>query len=483
MSFAQTITIMPVPGSQVQVSQQFEGARLMGLQIDPKNPFRIDFLANQGQDVVIGEYGKKEYLKLIKYFMSALTVPNQDQWVNLSPYESKRIVSNDLSLTKMGRDLLAQDYLLKQLTASLMYPEKEIGQKFWKEVYAKIRAQYGANVHVPVNTFNKVWIMPETAVLYEHGNQVWVVKSSLNVMLEEDYLALEKNQISPALVKEGVRGSSAIGSKIIRDVVIPIIKKEVNEGKNFAVLRQIYNAIILATWYKTTLKNSILTKVYADKSKIKGIDQNQKAANDRIYEQYLKAFKKGVYNYIKEEADPLTGQIIPRKYFSGGFESRAMTTVIKKGSSPAQLSALAGSAAIRSFNQNAAQTVGIRVRFRNWLLPIAAAATLLIAPSLAHAQTQTALEQVSADSGSQVTFAITPEMQATNDLLSQFSVLPSAEQQDIESDDNTTDEEGSNVAAPSVSSTPILPPNQSPKLLPSITIDSLHAQGLSRILQ
>jgi tetratricopeptide (TPR) repeat protein len=41
---------------------------------------------------------------------------------------------------------------------------------------------------------------------------------------------------------------------------------------------------------------------------------------DRIYQRYLRAFKKGVYNIIKEEVDPLTQEEIPRKYFSGGFK-------------------------------------------------------------------------------------------------------------------------------------------------------------------
>ena len=37
-----------------------------------------------------------------------------------------------------------------------------------------------------------------------------------------------------------------------------------------------------------------------------------------IYQRYLQAFKKGAYNYIKEEQDPITQQPAPRKYFSGG---------------------------------------------------------------------------------------------------------------------------------------------------------------------
>ena len=38
-----------------------------------------------------------------------------------------------------------------------------------------------------------------------------------------------------------------------------------------------------------------------------------------IQAKYLKALKKGVYNYVKEEEDPISNEVIPRKYFSGGF--------------------------------------------------------------------------------------------------------------------------------------------------------------------
>ena len=74
----------------------------------------------------------------------------------------------------------------------------------------------------------------------------------------------------------------------------------------------------MATWYKNALKESLLGKVYADKSKVQGVDQNPKN-NEAIYRNYLSAFKKGVYNYIREDTDHYTNQIIPRKYFAGGF--------------------------------------------------------------------------------------------------------------------------------------------------------------------
>jgi CheY-like chemotaxis protein len=79
----------------------------------------------------------------------------------------------------------------------------------------------------------------------------------------------------------------------------------------------VYSSMLLAAWYKRSLKESLLGKVYANKAKVKGIDQDPKA-NEEIYQQYLKAFKKGVFNYIKEDVDRYTHEAIPRKYFSGG---------------------------------------------------------------------------------------------------------------------------------------------------------------------
>ncbi|MBF0511852.1 MAG: hypothetical protein HQL13_05940 [Candidatus Omnitrophica bacterium] len=320
--------------------------------------------------------------------------------INLSPYEKDRIIPHSFGLTEMGRDLLAEDYILKQITASLIYPEDKTGQKFWKRVYEEAQRKFGMT-NVPVNTFNKVWIVPEKAVVYENAKAgtAYVVESQLKVMLEEDYLALkkqlpltpsltkegERNMIPSLFLKEGVRRSSneinALGSRIVREIVIPKLTQEVNEGKNFALLRQVYNSLILATWYKKKIKDSIINQVYADKNKVAGVGyaqsltplpngmqkgtgscfskfgfvipakagiQNQSfnkihikldsrfRGNDSrrngndiefIYERYLQAFKKGVFNYIKEDHDLLTQEIIPRKYFSGGmFLSFAMSS-------------------------------------------------------------------------------------------------------------------------------------------------------------
>jgi tetratricopeptide (TPR) repeat protein len=314
---------LTAPGVMVHLSPEFTPAHLVGITIHPDNALQFDFLIHRGDDPLSDDQKKEEYNKLVKYFLASLTIPEKDQWVNLSPYEKNRIIKDDFGKTEMGRDLLAQDYILKQITSSLIYPEDSLGKKFWDRIYERAWKEYGTT-NVPVNTFNKVWIIPDEALVYESGNTAYVLRNHLKVMLEEDYLSLEKHSGTMASYGSAPRnGVHSIGSQIIREIILPELEKEVNTGKNFANLRQIYSGMILATWYKHALKESLLGKIYADQTKVKGVDQDPKV-NEQIYQQYLKAFKKGVFNYIKEEMISVPGMpskeqgIFPRKYFSGG---------------------------------------------------------------------------------------------------------------------------------------------------------------------
>jgi len=323
---------LPNPGQMVPLSPGFIPAVVRGIKIHPDNPLKFDFIIDSGDSNLKGEDLKDESEKLIRYFLSALTLPEDELWVNLSPYEKDRIIPNELGSTELGRDLLAQDYLLKQITASLIYPEDELGKKFWERVYREAFEKYGTT-NIPVNTFNKVWIIPEKAVVYEQTDRAFVVEAKLKVMLEEDYLALANSEqrVADSQNKDLNIKDSTLTSDIIREIVIPKLEKEVNEGKNFAQLRQIYHSLILAAWFKNNLKNALLNKVYSDQRKIKGVDLSSKKVTNKIYRQYLEAFKKGVCDYIKIEYDQYTKKHIPRKYFSGGFSMQVSSAIEKIG--------------------------------------------------------------------------------------------------------------------------------------------------------
>jgi len=117
-SFAQEAVVLPAPGQMIHVTRSFEPAQMIGLKVNLKDPFRFDFIMDQGQISMPEALQKQEFNKLIKYFLVSLTMPNKEMWVNLSPYESKRIIPEVFGQTEMGRDLLAEDYILKQFTSS-----------------------------------------------------------------------------------------------------------------------------------------------------------------------------------------------------------------------------------------------------------------------------------------------------------------------------------------------------------------------------
>ena len=303
---------LPVPGTMLAVSPAFMPPVLRGMTVYPDQPLRFDFILDSGNDRLLQSELEPVSRKLVNYFLASLTIPQNDLWVNLSPYEQERILPESLVRTELGRDLLAQDYLLKQLSASLLYPESGAGKVFWQRVYAQAYQKFGTT-DVPVDTFNKIWIVPQRAKVYEKNNVVYVVGGHLKVMLEADHTAMQQSRGGAAATADVQRAdaSAEMTKKIVREIIIPVIEKEVNEGKNFATLRQILYSLVLAQWYKSALKDSILNKVYSDQNKMSGVDVSDPANREKIYAQYMAAYKKGVFNYIidGDRLQEIVGQI------------------------------------------------------------------------------------------------------------------------------------------------------------------------------
>ena len=182
-----------------QLTLQSSEAMLQGIRVSPDNPFQFDFLIDQGKGARVTGQGGTSHLtletsKLIKYFLAALTTPPKDMWVNLNPKEPDRIVAKEFGTTDMGRDLLAQDYILKQLTASLLSPDGEVGRKFWDKIYERVQSselsgqRNSKNLNSDLCTLtSKIWIIPDTAEVYTKDGVAFVTKARLKVRLEEDH--------------------------------------------------------------------------------------------------------------------------------------------------------------------------------------------------------------------------------------------------------------------------------------------------------
>lgn len=365
VSAQQVIAIQQVAFSQPGLSEGFNPMVLRGIKVDLKDPFRLDFIVDSGDDKIESAALKSQSEKLIKYFFAALTTPEDDLWVNLSPYEKDRIIPAQFGTTEMGRDLLVQDNFLKQYAASLVNPDTQLGKKYWDEINKKTTdaghsTLEKTNVQPPVSSvFAKVWIVPDTAVVYQNAGSAYVGEAHLKVMMQEDYLAAEKTRGAGRSTLEKTTTNvqplaSNVSTEVFRRIILPVIEKEVNEGKHFSGLRQAYHSLILATWYKKTLKQSILSQVYVDKNKVAGIDILDTQAKEKIYEQYLKTFKDGVCNLVREEEDEKSGEMVPRKYFSGGILGKAVASASVyqplEGNESRAASAVKGSLAVVEIN-------------------------------------------------------------------------------------------------------------------------------------
>ena len=284
---------------------------LKGIKVYPDRPLSLDFLIDSGTGAV-DERGVREASdRMVDYFLAALTNPDKDLWVNLSPLEQDRVVAPALGQTSLGRDLLEQDRLLKKLTAQLLHPDGDVGRAFWGRVYAGLYARYG-QADIPVDTFNKVWIMPEKAVVYQSGRTAFIGEASLKVLLDRDHLAA-------GAAGEAAGADDDMSAQMMREVVIPEIERQVNSGEGFAPLRQMFHAIVLAKWYKQTLRRGLLGRVYADRERTGGIDiPDAQAQIAAVYGAYVRAYEEGSYGIIREDIDPSTGEAVPHKYFTGG---------------------------------------------------------------------------------------------------------------------------------------------------------------------
>lgn len=277
---------LPSPTQVLETSKYGDLASFVGLRIDESDPFKINFVL----DTAGNEKYSQEHLNLlVEFFLSAVTLPKEKFWVNLSPYEQDRIIDEKLLDTSSGRLLLEQDYVLKVLSSSLTHPDTNSGKNYWDRIINRNESEKN-NIS---ELLRKVWIVPKLAKLSTVNNMVLIDEASLSIESEEDYLKLDN----------GVTGS-----------VNSVLEDQVNKGEHFALLRSFYKAFVLGLWYKDMMKETLM-KDYINNNKVLGIDVNNTVVKERLYQDYLKSNQLGVYNLAKKT--DLVRQ--KRIYSAGGF--------------------------------------------------------------------------------------------------------------------------------------------------------------------
>lgn len=313
-----------VSSSVETISRTNLAAMAMGLKFDAGQPVDVQMIIDPADSNASESDIKSQAQTFMEYFMAGLTMRQDQLWVNLSPLEPDRIIPEPLSQTQLGRGLLVQDYLLKQATAKWLDPQRPEGRGVWERVYQELYQEYG-DTDLDISQVQKVWIVPDYAEIFETGTQALIVDARLKVMMEDDYLSAIHQREAEEENSGGDRGPGPSEAReLLKNILVPVLEKEVNEGDEFVILRQMYHALILAFWYKSRLTGSDFSGQYFDQNHVKGLDTADTDLKETVYQSYLKLFAMGQTSVLQEAYDPAAQQVITRRFQTGGI-------VIKSG--------------------------------------------------------------------------------------------------------------------------------------------------------
>ena len=278
------------------------------------------------------------------YLGTMLAVPDGRLTVNLSTYEPENTLPDSLKRTQLGHDLIEMDCLLKQYAASLLHPDTTTGRAYWSGLKAESRGIFGSH-RVPLRVFQKVWVVagesssvhektpagpwgfvfPERFGVRDTDRACSVTACNLGVLCEADYLAMEHHRASESVLPDDplVRRMNEASVALFRELVLPAIVTEVNEGTHFTKLRQIYYAFVLATWFRRSLKDNpayapVFEVVDHGMPEAFGVQRSDEwdLANRAVYDRYLSLFEQGVFRCARPVGEGSDHSA--RIFFSGG---------------------------------------------------------------------------------------------------------------------------------------------------------------------
>lgn len=294
-----------------------------GMAIPRNNPIQPGFkLARDAEQAEPSEDDIKALMtRLGRYLNTFLVVEGKYLHVSLSPYDAYGGLPEPLQHTELGRDLLAQDVVLKHYTAQLLHPDTNQGKAFWNRM-----DELGVTDE-SLESCLRVWILPGEAKVKENGQandyfHVDIEQFNLRVLCESEYETLNKIQdrkgmpskVLPIKVHEEV-------VEVFKDLILPKIYEEVNRGNRFSILRQIYSVMIFSAWYeKSNLGPALKQSGFLNSNDVEKYQLNT-VGDDAIKmkDQYLRMFEEGVWQYTKAVFDDERKEMKRKVYVVGGI--------------------------------------------------------------------------------------------------------------------------------------------------------------------
>jgi predicted unusual protein kinase regulating ubiquinone biosynthesis (AarF/ABC1/UbiB family) len=301
-------------------TQKFHPPTLKSLIVNPNSQTNyFDFLLDTGDVSFSDEIQLEPKARdLINYFFLGITLPPDEFWVNLNPIQPDKIVSPRLGITDMGRVLLDADLQLKKDSARFTDPRTSVGKEYWQKLNKRLQEKDLSTAQVPTST--RVWIVPGPTKIREQENKTTILSARLRVCLESEYLSRNNQDVIPRLDR-GIQKIEDISSQAFKEVILPKLEQEVNFGKNYAELRQVYNSLILSECYKRKYwnKNNFYSQSI-HQARLVGLCSKEDWEKDKFFQAYLASHKQGEYSFCQTEYDPNYLDLVSKRYFSGGIK-------------------------------------------------------------------------------------------------------------------------------------------------------------------
>jgi len=326
--------------------------------------------AEEGDEII--DIGDTTELSLVS-FLTGLTLPESEFWVNLNPWEPDRIIEKDLEETDVGRIMLEADLQMKKDFCKYKNPcESEIGEEYWKLLDEKGEEliKECMNNHLgEIKDINNVqfapvtrhWIVPDRVEVYETDNEIYIVNATLNIYSEPVYEDSTyeivnqdaffvsrpcKDDLSGAVKEYG-----RYAKELEEEMILSLVVHEVNHGENYSDLRCVYNSLALAQWYKDKYRYSpsIFTD-FIDSKDLMGLESKSTWNAEDIWSDYVKSFEEGEFHCWKNETYQEGDYIITstKHYSSGGVDFGDIETSIV-GDMPSDLRDLTSEAVYSVF--------------------------------------------------------------------------------------------------------------------------------------
>jgi len=278
-------------------------------------------------------------------FLTSLAIPDSKLWVNLNPWEADRIIDDELEESEVGRIMLEADLQMKKDFSNYGNPcANETGKAFWslldkkretlvQQCISKFPGEIQTIDNVRFRPVTAHWIIPDKVYAYSNGTQIYIINSTLTISSEPvadhstfDLVNQDIRTLSKGCFDELNRSAKEYGkySKDQQDrMILPYVEADLNSGKKYEDLRDIYVALALAQWYKSkTTPHTDIFRDSLDSLKAMVLKSQNTWSPKEIWDNYVDSFKNYEYKCWDDTTIQKAGETvtISRGRSAGGVE-------------------------------------------------------------------------------------------------------------------------------------------------------------------